>query len=117
VEALAPADGGTGLPASAFCFLGFLLRTCGSYTLPAAAASACRRAISSLLGRPGLPFGLFKAPNGEGRGAVRSTFAGWTTGEALEKDGRGCRFGSGSAAGNSPSDSWKLLFIEVEGAE
>jgi hypothetical protein len=94
VEALAPADGGTGLVASAFCFLGFLLRTCGSYTLPAAAASACRRAISSLLGRPGLPFGLFKAPNGEGRGAVRSTFAGWTTGEALERDGRGCRFGS-----------------------
>ena len=95
MEALAPADGGTGLAASVFGFLGlFLLRTCGTYTLPSAAASACRRAISSLLGRPGFPFGLPEAPNGEGRGAVRSTFAGWTTGDALEKDGRGCRFGS-----------------------
>jgi len=84
VEALAPADGGTGLPATAFGFLGFLLRTGGAYTVPAAAASACRRAISSLLGRPGLPFCLVEAPSGEGRGAVRSTFAGGTTGEALE---------------------------------
>jgi hypothetical protein len=83
------------LPASTGGFLGlFLLRTCGTYTLPSAAASASRRAISSLLGRPGFPFGFCTTPKGDGRGAVRSTFAGWTTGDKLEKDGRGCKLGN-----------------------
>lgn len=77
MEPLAPTDGGKELPAGASGFLGlFLLRCCGAYTLPSAAASASRRATSSFLGRPGFPFGLCTVPNGDGRGAVRSVFAG-----------------------------------------
>jgi hypothetical protein len=106
VEPLAPAEAGKGLPAGACgLFPLFLLRCCGRYTRPSAAASACRRAISSLLGRPGFPFGFCTGPNGDGPGAIISVAAGGATGDKLENGCRGCRFGNGVEAGNNPCPS------------
>ena len=81
-------------PADPLDFWGFF-RVERTYTIPWAAASASRRAISLLVGLPGFLTTGLGGSNGEDRGAS-SAPGGAAIGEALEKEaGRGWIFAKG----------------------